>query len=184
MKYLINPDGQYMGRLEGTPAEIMQQVPPGHTSTILAPPRSTDYWDGTTWVPIGTPPAWYFKYDYKLKNYIDSRDIEKVKNDKWQQIKLERNVAEFGGFVHNNRSFDSDTTSQGRILAAYMFNRPVSWTLANDEVIILEVEDIQSVAMAMAEHVVSVHNKARLAREAILAATSITEVESVMFDGK
>ena len=184
MQYLINEDGQYVGTVQGTISEIIEQTPPGHTTTILVPPRSTDYWDGTNWAPIGAPPAYYYKFDYKTKTWVDTRDIDAVKTAKWNAIKLERNKAEFSGFTYNNMKFDSDQTAQGRILAAYMFNQPVSWTLANDEVVLLSVEDIQGVAAAMAAHVIDVHHKARISREAINSAKTIAEVESVLFDGR
>ena len=184
MQYLINTDGQYVSMIDGTSSEIIQQTPEGYTTTVLAPPRSSDYWNGSNWVPIGSAPAYYFKFDYKIKDWVDTRNIEEVKVQKWNQIKLERNIAEFGGFLCDGLPFDSDQISQGRILAAYLFNQPVAWTLANDEVITLSVEQIQRVALSMAKHVQKVHEQARIARVAIKEATTIKEVEAVMFNGK
>lgn len=184
MQYLINEDGQYVGVVQGTASEIIEQTPPGHITTILVPPRSTDYWDGTNWTPIGVPPAYYYKFDYKTKAWVDTRDIESVKTSKWNQIKLERNKAEFSGFAYEGMHFDSDQVAQGRILAAYMFNQPVSWTLSDDSLVLLSVEDIQGVAATMAAHIINVHNQARLSRIAINDALSIEEVESVLFDGR
>lgn len=183
MQYLINENGQYVGAIDGTASEILDQTPENCTTTVLIPPRSTDYWNGSNWTPIGDAPAYYFKFDYATKAWVDTRDIASVKNTRWQAIKLARNKAEFSGFTYNRMRFDSDQISQGRILAAYMFGKQVSWTLANDEIILLSPEDIIAVATAMAEHVITVHEQARLARIDINEATSIEEVEAVLYNG-
>ena len=183
MYYLINQHGQFVSTIDGTSEEIIERTPEGYETTILAPPRSTDYWNGSNWVAIGSAPAYYFKFNYELKQWEDTRDLQAVKTEKWNQIKMDRNKAEFGGFIFEGLKFDSDQISQGRILAAYMFNQPVIWTLSDDTVIDLTVEDIQGVALAMATHVQTVHGKARIAREAIQSAATIAEVDSVLFNG-
>lgn len=180
-EYLINQYGQYIKTLTGTTSEIIGQIPPNHSTVLLPPPRSTDYWTGTDWMAIGSPPAYYFKFDYVDRTWKDSRSLSEVKTLKWEEIKLERNKQEFGGFVLNGKPFDSDYISQGRILAAYLFNQPVSWTLADDTVVELSVEEIQQLALALGNHVTALHRRGRLARDAINAANTISEVESVLF---
>lgn len=184
MYYLIDQNGKYLGVISGNSSEIIEQTPPGCFVTALAPPRSTDWWNGSNWVSIGTQPSWYFEFNYDTKQWEDKRDLDSVKIEKWNSIKLERNKVEFGGFEFDGMVFNSDQVSQGRILAAYMFNRPVSWTLANDEVVLLTVEQIQGLAISMANHVVKTHDNARIAREAISLAKTISEVEAVLLNGK
>lgn len=183
MYYLINQHGQFVAPLDGTAEEVIERTPEGYTTTILAPPRSSDYWNGSNWVPVGSAPAHYFTFNYELKQWQDTRDINTVKTERWNQIKLERNKVEFGGFLYKGNKYDSDQISQGRLIATYMFNKPIDWTLADDSVITLTVDDIQEVALAMATHVQAVHDKARSARELILAAETIAEVDSVLFNG-
>lgn len=179
MVYLIDTFGRYVGTIDGTTQEIIEQTPEGYTTTILVPPRQTDYWDGTNWVPIGAAPAYYFKYDYSIKRWVDTRKIENVRQEHWSKIKLDRNRLEFGGFMFKDNKYDSDQISQGRILAAAFFQKPVTWTLANDEVVELTVEDVNGLCMAMAMHIESVHAKARAARVLIYSAATIEEIESV-----
>lgn len=183
MYYLINQHGQFVSSFDAPASELPDRTPPGHEITVLAPPRTTDYWNGSSWIAVGGAPAYYFRFDYATKQWVDTRDITLVRQEKWNQIKMDRNRAEFGGFTYEDMKFDSDQIAQGRMLAAYMFNQTVSWTLANDEVVLLSVEQIQAVALAMAQHVQSVHEKARLARELINSAETIAEVEAVRFNG-
>ena len=183
MYYLIDQNGQFVSNIDGTAEELIARTPEGYSTTILPPPRSTDYWNGSNWVAIGSAPAYYFKFNYATKSWEDIRELSVVKTSKWNQIKLERNKAEFGGFLWEGLKFDSDQVSQGRILAALIFNQPTEWTLSDDTVVELSVEDIQEVTQAMANHVQNVHSKARSAREAINSATTIEEVESVLFNG-
>ncbi len=181
MQYLINQFGQYVGSIQGTTSEIIEQTPEDHTTTILAPPRSTDYWNGSNWVNIGSAPAWYFKFNYETKEWDDTRDLESVRQEKWNTIKRERNVAEFGGFTYEGMPFDSDQISQGRLLAAFVVQRPMTWTLADDTVVQLTKEQVQGAFIAMSEHIQNVHEKARIARIALNESKTIAEIEAVIF---
>ena len=151
MYYLIDQNGQFVSNIDGTAEELIARTPEGYSTTILPPPRSTDYWNGSNWVAIGSAPAYYFKYNYATKAWEDTRDLDTVKTSKWNQLKLERNKAEFGGFLWEGLKFDSDQVSQGRILAAFIFNQPTVWTLSDDTVVELSVEDIQERLLAGAD---------------------------------
>lgn len=181
IEYLVDQNGQYISTLQGTAEEILALVPAGHKTVVLPPPRTTDWWNGADWVPIGTPPAYYFTFDYGSKTWVDSRSLAEVKAKRWEEVKLARNQVEFGGFYYKGNKFDSDSISQGRILAAVVFGKPVTWTLADAGSVDLELEDLQGLAAAMATHVTSVHARGRIAREAVKIAQSNAEVESVLF---
>lgn len=181
IQYLIAPNGQFIQKLEGTAQEILSMIPEGHDTTILPPPRTTDYWNGTAWVHIGAQPHWYMEFDYDVKQWKDTRNIDDVRRQKWEEIKLARNQFEFGGFTYNDWPFDSDQISQGRILAALLFGQPTEWTLANDEVVSLTKEQVEEFGQAMMQHVQNAHARGRAARAAINAATTIQEVEAVLF---
>ncbi len=179
--YLITPDGQYAGRIEGTVGEILSQVPPDYNSTTLPPPRETDYWNGSDWIAIGPAPAYFMRFDYSKKKWVDVRKLEDVQKAKWEAIKTERNLYEFGGFEFKGHKFDSDYISQGRILAAVKFGQPTSWTTANNEDVELNAEDLQGLGEALANHINEAHNRSRNARKAIMEATTNDEVDAVLF---
>lgn len=179
-EYLISPTGQYVKQLTGTPAEIIYNTPEGSTTTLVPPARSSDYWNGTNWVDIGNPPDAFKVFDYSTKTWKDFRNLDDIKKQKWQQIKMERNVLEFSGFDWEGHRFDSDQISQGRLLAASLFGKTVEWTLQDDTIITLEPEDLQSVIIAMAAHVTSAHDRARIARVLIDDAKTIDAVYAVL----
>ena len=181
IQYLYDQNGKYAQTLTGTTEEILAQVPEGHGTTILPPPRNTDYFNGTNWVSIGAPPYYYLAFDYASKTWLDTRNLAECQNSRWEQIKLQRNKTEFGGFEFEGKAYDSDSTSQGRILAAFVFGQPVTWTTSNDEVMQLSATQVQNLGIAMAVHVQSVHERGRLARIAVFSSESPEEVDAVMF---
>lgn len=180
MQYLVNEYGQYKGTITGSAAEVIAQTPEGHTTTMLPPPRTTDYWSGTDWVAIGTAPSAYHKYSYETKQWVDSRSLEQIKQSKWDQIKYQRNLAEFGGFKYLDMPFDSDQISQVRMIAAAALGQPITWTLADDTAVELTAEEVQGLGEALANHVTTTHARGRLARQLIEQATNADEVEAVV----
>ncbi|WP_038345623.1 DUF4376 domain-containing protein [Acinetobacter sp. A47] len=179
--YLIKPNGQFGGRIEGTKLEVLEQVPPDYTSTLLPPPRETDYWNGSNWVNIGPAPSVYMVYDYDKKAWVDTRVLEDVQRSHWDSIKFQRNMAEYGGFTHDGIKYDSDLNSQCRINSALILGEPVQWTTADEGVVDFTVEEFRDLAKSMADHIQRVHAAGRVARAAIYDATTVAEVEAVKF---
>ena len=87
IQYLIDQKGRFIKELSGTAAEIISETPNGYTTTVLPPPRTTDYWDGTQWVAIGAPPEWYFEFDYAIKDWADTRNLHDAKGFVAQRFK-------------------------------------------------------------------------------------------------
>lgn len=181
MQYLISPHGQYKGVLTGSTDEILSQIPPGHSTTILPPPKPTDYWNGSEWIGIGTAPTAHHKYSYEQKKWIDSRSLYEAKQQKWEEVKLQRNKLEFGGFMYLGKKFDSDQISQVRIIAAVVLGQAITWTLADDSIIELTSDQLKGLGEALASHVQAVHARGRVARQLIETATTIEEVTAVVF---
>lgn len=179
--YLIAPNGRFVGELRGTAQEILAQVPEGHDTTHLIPPRNTDYWNGTSWVDIGAAPAWFFKFNYDSKTWEDTRDLEETKRQKWESIKLQRNSAEQSGFEYNGNRYDSDLTSQMRIMGAVLLNQPARWTLQDNEVIELTTEELREMGMALSVHINALHERARAARQLIMSCVNVDQVDAVNF---
>lgn len=180
IQYLYDENGKYIQTLNGSSDEILAQIPAGQQATILPPPRNTDYFNGTSWVAIGAPPQYYFSFDYAQKKWVDTRNLADCQATRWEEIKLQRNKLEFGGFEFEGKKYDSDGTSQGRMLAAFVFGQPVIWTTSDDEVVSLSKEQVVQLGMAMSNHVQSVHERGRNARVAVYASKSPEEVDAVM----
>lgn len=132
-------------------------------------------------VPLPPQPSVYHYFDYTLKIWIDPRTLDEIKNQKWQQIKQQRNALEFGGFEFEGNVYDSDITSQGRIVAAASLGVAVEWTLKDNSTVWLEPEQLKALQLALATHVTTTHARGKAAREAIYAATTKEQVEAVLF---
>lgn len=106
------------------------------------------------------------------------------KSQLWRGIKISRDQSEFGGFVFDGATYDSDTTAQQRIQGAMLLasqdsSASMTWTLANNNTVELNAEKIINLGKALAEHVNSVHDKARDLRVKIEAATSTSELDEI-----
>ena len=134
----------------------------------------------------GDRPSKAHIFDYSTKTWVDPRSLEDHKTAHWALIKAARNEAEFGGFIWNGSTFDSDQVSQARIQGAVLLatSNPdfvVDWTLADNTVRSLTTDDLNAISQALGEHVALQHSRARNARALLDQATSLSEVQSISF---
>ena len=145
-------------------------------------PRSpNDYWDFDLhqFVSIGNPPTPNHTFDYVIKEWVDLRTLDEIKAQKWAEIKSQRDRIEFGGFEFEGDIYDSDQVSQGRILGAASAGVDQIWTLANNSTRLLTASQLQQLYAALQTHTALVHERGRIAREAIMSATTKEDVEAV-----
>lgn len=145
------------------------------------PENRASYWDFTLedWVDVGKPPTKFHVYDYVAKDWNDPRNLEEHKLNKWNDIKHQRDAIEFGGFEFEGDIYDSDQVSQGRILGASIAGLSQVWTLANNSTRLLTASQLQQLYAALQTHTALVHERGRIAREAIMSATTKEDVEAV-----
>lgn len=112
------------------------------------------------------------------------------KTRKWAAMKAKRDEVEFGTFVSGGNVYNATSQSQARIQGAALMATnalaagvPFSkeWTLANDTVVTLNATQMLQVGMDMAAHISAAHEQGRVLRTAIDAATSIEEVDAVVW---
>lgn len=132
----------------------------------------------------GEKPSPHHIFDYATKLWVDPRTLQDFKSAKWQEIKLARDDAEFGGFDWNGSRFDSDAISQSRIqgavqLAAMSPAFTIEWTLADNSVRTLDAAGMAAVGAALGAHVAAQHTQARGLRVQIDAATSSAQLENI-----
>lgn len=183
-QYMINENGQYVGTIDTTQIEIISRLPETYQLTAMPPMKTTDYWDGSSWVDIGYPQQPFLSFDYKTKTWIDNRDINGLKKSLWDAIKYERNKLEFGGFMYKEHKYDSDQISQGRILAAMVFGQPQQWTTSDNTVVNLTSDEVVELATTMGLHVASAHEQARIARGLVEEAQTVADLDAILFNGK
>lgn len=118
-------------------------------------------------------PNYTAHWDNDAMAWIDDRDLDQLRAAKWNEVKSARDAAEYGGFVWDGSSFDSNEVSQGRIqgaaLAAMLASangQPFStdWTLADNAVRTLDGPSMIQVGMALMVHITTQHEKGRLLR--------------------
>ena len=133
-----------------------------------------------TFVRLPEQPSQNHIFDYIIKQWIDPRTLDEIKNRKWTEIKAQRTQLEFGGFTFEGNIYDSDQVSQGRILGASLAGVDQVWTLADNITVVLSALQLQQLYAALQAHVASVHERGRIARLAIEAAETKEEVEAVV----
>lgn len=126
-------------------------------------------------------PSMYHVVDHLTKNWIDTRSIDQVKGQRWEEIKREREATEFGGFLFLDCIFDSDIQSQSRILAVSNINHDLEWTTQKNGVVYLTSQQLKGLSDAMMKHISKCHERGRIARQKINEAKSVKEVEAVIF---
>jgi hypothetical protein len=147
---------------------VIDYQPPAPADTDL----QTWAWDANTrrWQPVPTLAA--------------------LQLAKWQEVKRQRSAAEFGGVQWDGSTFDSDETSQRRIGGAVQLATlalaaqqefSIAWTLADNTVRVLSGADMIAVGLALGAHVAAQHQRARVLRAAIDAATSADELAAIQW---
>ena len=123
-------------------------------------------------------------WDENLGEWVDSRDLEQKKLDKWTEIKAARTAQEFDSFEWGGYIFQCDEVSQRRIqgavqLAAIDTNTVMDWTLADNTVQTFNATELQQIGQALGAHVNACHVKARGLRDQINAAQTEAELSII-----
>lgn len=145
--------------------------------TAAIPDNAAYYEDGLFITPTSTDSIKTF--DYKTKQWLDLRTIDDVKQQKWLEIKAQRDSLEFGGFEFGGDIYDSNQVSQGRIMGAASAGVDQIWTLADNSTKHLTAIELQHLYQALQLHVASAHERGRIARQLIQDAKTIEEVERI-----
>ena len=137
--------------------------------------------------PLGPQPFDGASYDINAGQWVDARPLSEHKAVRWSAIKRERSQREYAGFAWDGSTFDSDAISQSRIQGAVQLANigpaafSIDWTLADNTVRTLSGADMVAVGLALAQHINGLHVISRGLRAQIDAATSVAEVESVVW---
>ena len=173
----IRPDGKVESTLS-SPHDRAASA--GEIKVDYVPPLSA-YWDAEleVFVDIGEPPSKFHAFDYNTKQWIDPRSIDDIKAQKWAEIKAVRDQLEFGGFEFEGYTYDSDQVSQGRIMGAMIAGVDQVWTLADNTTVSLTASQLRQLYATLQAHIASVHERGRIARVAIEAASTKEDVERI-----
>lgn len=179
MTAIISRRGELLQLIYANKETIALNKPLGCLA-VSDPPQSNMYYRGW-WASIPKQPSIYHVFDYDLKQWVDPRSLDQIKDQKWSEIKEERETAEYGGFSFLGHIFDSDITSQSRIITASEIGADVEWTLKDNSIVSLDAEQLRGLRIALAQHVSNCHSRSRIARQLIYDSESIEQIESIQF---
>lgn len=111
-------------------------------------------------------------------------DLALAKAQKWDDLKIDRDDQEFGEFTWNGWQFDADADSQARINAAVQAailddTYTATWTLADNSTQSLTATQLKEVGKALGDHIKAAHDRGRIVRSQVDAATTAQELEAI-----
>ena len=177
MTTIVNSFGKPQCTLSGNEEIIALNTPHGCIA-VEDPPNPNMYYQGG-WVDKPPQPSQFHAFSYATKEWVDARSLDEMKAQKWEEIKLQRDQLEFGGFAFEGNIYDSDQVSQGRIMGAAISGVDQVWTLAGNTTVELSASQLQQLYAALQAHISSVHERGRIARQLIFEAETKEQVESV-----
>ena len=184
IRFFLDENGKFESSVNGS-IEMVELNTQSHqiyyVDDVIPPMFQTDYWDYNLqeFQIIGAQPSKYHDFNYALRQWIDSRSIDDVRNQKWVEIKTHRDQLEFGGFTFEGNIYDSDQASQGRIMGATIAGVDQVWTLADNTTASLTASQLQQLYAALQAHISSVHERGRIARQLIFEAETKEQVSAV-----
>jgi hypothetical protein len=113
--------------------------------------------------------------------------LDEVKIQKIASLKKERDVREEAPVEYKEKLWDFDTKSRDRINAAATALEiggveTITWTAYDDSSLELTVEDLKTIVAIAALRGDALHKAYRELRDAVTAAESIEEVESIIWE--
>lgn len=177
---VYDSDGKILYVQEGATALAMQ----GKQYVQGAPSGDMDQFyvsDGVI-TAKGSQPSDAHAFDYSTGQWVF--DLTKAKAQKWDEMKAERKAEEFGTFTWNNWEFQCDADSQARIQAAVQSaiidsTFTTTWTLGDNSTQSLNATQLKSMGQALADHVKASHDRGRIVRGQIDAATTQAGLEAI-----
>lgn len=142
-----------------------------------------DIESGSVVFPDAAPSAAHY-FDYEAKQW--AANFADLQSAKWEQIKAARDAEEASTFTWGSHVFQCDQVSQMRIQAAVqasMLDDTISlvWTLADNTTQTFTAAELKQVGQALSSHVSQCHERGRILRGQIDAATTEEDLEAIVW---
>lgn len=177
MTAIISKNGKLLFNIQASDG-IVRLNTPEDCLAVDDPPHSNMFYENG-WVAMPIQPSSNHIFDYDLKQWVDARSLEDIKQQKWDEIKGLRDSIEFGGFEFEGNMYDSDQVSQGRIMGAAIVGVGQDWTLTDNTSTELSALQLQQLYIALQAHIARVHERGRIARQLVFDAETKEEVEAI-----
>ncbi|ENX29110.1 MULTISPECIES: DUF4376 domain-containing protein [Acinetobacter] len=164
-----------------TDVMVEMNTPENGVAVLCEAPNFKCYWDfiDEQFIEVEIPEDSDLIFDYVTKKWTDPRSLDEIKAQRWTEIKSQRDQLEFGGFEFEGGIYDSDQVSQGRIMGAAAAGMDQVWTLADNTTTYLTANELVQLYQALQMHIAITHQRGRVAREAIVSATTKDDVDAV-----
>lgn len=166
---------------------------PGYLATgllgVLEGARYESGWlDGDVHHNLPAQPSPHHVWDWQTKTWADPRTLDDLKATKWAEIKLARDAAERVPLVTQLGTFDADPKGRTNLtdtilllqsLAAIGQPAEIDFTLADNTVVSLSLQQMVMVGIALGNQVQGAYNTGRQLRGLIDAATSAGQLDAI-----
>lgn len=178
MTVIVSKNGEIIKAINA-PDDVIAMNTPDECIALPDPPSLSMYYSNHMWFELPPSPSPHHIFDYEIKDWIDSRTLDEIKNQKWVEIKSLRDQIEFGGFEFEGRMYDSDQVSQGRVMSAAIAGVDQTWTLADNSTVELTATQLPQLYISLQTHIAHVHERGRVARQLIYEAETKEAVEAI-----
>lgn len=188
---IYSETGEIIGVRSGAIANIQIDIDRNNGRGIFVEssdvPEDTDAYyvsnDGVL-TPKGAKPSEGHVFNYATEQW--ELDVELARCKKWRAIKLARKAQELSTFEWNTHTFQCDEASQMRIQSAVqaaILDESLSmvWTLADNTTQTFNATELKQIGKALSDHVKQCHDRGRILRAQIDAATTQEELEAVVW---
>lgn len=173
--------------------QIAHMVDKGRTSAVECA-SDTDgaihLIEGGKRIEFAPKPSPFHQFDYTLKQWIDPRTLQDLKDAKWTAIKQARAAAIDSPLVTPYGTFDSNVAARTSITDAVLMlqtleglGQPttIDFTLANNSTVTLTTAQMVQVALLLGAQVQVSHARSRALRLQIEAATTPEGVAAIVW---
>lgn len=184
MRYIVEPTGKIITMYCGDVNMVALNTSSDaiYVDSDVNVPMTAYYdFDQYQFVNIGEAPTPHHMFNYAFKQWDDTRSLSDIKTQAWERLKQQRDSTEFGGFIFEGNTYDSDQISQGRIFGAAMYDQPQIWTLADNSTVSLTATQMRQLCIALQQHVAAAHARGRYVRQQLVEATTIDEVDAIAY---
>lgn len=132
----------------------------------------------------------YYSWDWATHSWADSRTLQQAKDQKWTQIKLDRDASIKAPLSTPYGTFDADANSRANIANAVLYLQTlaqqgtpgtVDWTLVDNTTITLNYAEMSEVGLLLGQRTNTAYDTGRALRLQIDAATTIAEVDAIQW---
>jgi hypothetical protein len=167
-----------------TSPESLNLQAQGDTEAVMEGAASDlhDYVKDGAIVSKGEQPSEGHVFNYATEQW--ELDIDLARSKKWKAIKIERQMRELSTFEWNTHTFQCDEASQMRIHAAVQAaiiddGLNMVWTLADNTTQTFNATELKQIGKALSDHVKQCHERGRILRGEIEAATTVDDLEAI-----